>query len=80
MQAWLAVPKVFFSQSFVPQFTLSSARSLDVLPVALLPRTKLSCAPTLITMPEAPGLGFEPNHDAIREIAKLPLSQGRGKG
>ena len=32
------------------------------------------------TMPEAPGLGFEPNRDAIREIAKLPLSQGRGKG
>ena len=32
------------------------------------------------TMSEAPGLGFEPNHDAIREIAKLPLSQGRGKG
>jgi L-alanine-DL-glutamate epimerase-like enolase superfamily enzyme len=31
-------------------------------------------------MPETPGLGFEPNHDAIREIAKLPLSQGRGKG
>jgi L-alanine-DL-glutamate epimerase-like enolase superfamily enzyme len=31
-------------------------------------------------MTEAPGLGFEPNHDAIREIAKLPLSQGRGKG
>ncbi len=32
------------------------------------------------TMPETPGLGFEPNRDAIREIAKLPLSQGRGKG
>jgi L-alanine-DL-glutamate epimerase-like enolase superfamily enzyme len=32
------------------------------------------------TMPEAPGLGFEPNREAIREIAKLPLSQGRGKG
>ena len=32
------------------------------------------------TMPEAPGLGFEPDRDAIREIAKLPLSQGRGKG
>jgi L-rhamnonate dehydratase len=32
------------------------------------------------TMSEAPGLGFEPDHDAIREIAKLPLSQGRGKG
>jgi L-alanine-DL-glutamate epimerase-like enolase superfamily enzyme len=31
-------------------------------------------------LPEAPGLGFEPNHDAIREIAKLPLSHGRGKG
>jgi L-alanine-DL-glutamate epimerase-like enolase superfamily enzyme len=31
-------------------------------------------------MPDAPGLGFEPNHDAIREIAKLPLSQGKGKG
>jgi L-rhamnonate dehydratase len=32
------------------------------------------------TMPETPGLGFEPNRDAIAEIAKLPLSQGRGKG
>lgn len=32
------------------------------------------------TMPETPGLGFEPNRDAIREIAKLPTSQGRGKG
>ena len=31
-------------------------------------------------MPEAPGLGFEPDRDAIREIAKLPLSQGSGKG
>ena len=27
-----------------------------------------------------PGLGFEPDRDAIREIAKLPLSQGRSKG
>ena len=32
------------------------------------------------TMSEAPGLGFEPNRDAIREIGKLPPSQGRGKG
>jgi L-rhamnonate dehydratase len=32
------------------------------------------------TLPETPGLGFEPNHDAIREIAKLPLSRGTGKG
>jgi len=32
------------------------------------------------TMPETPGLGFEPNRDAIREIGKLPASQGRGKG
>jgi hypothetical protein len=32
------------------------------------------------TMRETPGLGFEPDRDAIREIAKLPLSQGRGKG
>ncbi|MBM3530673.1 MAG: mandelate racemase/muconate lactonizing enzyme family protein [Alphaproteobacteria bacterium] len=32
------------------------------------------------TMSEAPGLGFEPDRDAIREIAKLPLSGGRGKG
>jgi len=32
------------------------------------------------TMPETPGLGFEPNRDAIREIAKLPASQGKGKG
>jgi len=34
----------------------------------------------VFTMREAPGLGFEPDRDAIREIAKLPLSQGRGKG
>ena len=33
-----------------------------------------------LTMSDAPGLGFEPNREAIREIAKLPLSQGRGKG
>ena len=32
------------------------------------------------TMSEAPGLGFEPNRDAIREIGKLPPSQGKGKG
>ena len=32
------------------------------------------------TMSEAPGLGFEPDRDAIREIAKRPPSQGRGKG
>ena len=34
----------------------------------------------VFTMPDRPGLGFEPNRDAIREIAKLPLSQGAGKG
>jgi L-alanine-DL-glutamate epimerase-like enolase superfamily enzyme len=33
-----------------------------------------------LTLPEAPGLGFEPNGDAIREIAKLPLSHGNAKG
>jgi len=33
-----------------------------------------------LTLPEAPGLGFEPDHDAIREIAKLPLSGGNAKG
>jgi L-alanine-DL-glutamate epimerase-like enolase superfamily enzyme len=32
------------------------------------------------TMSETPGLGFEADRDAIREIAKRPLSQGRGKG
>lgn len=32
------------------------------------------------TMPDTPGLGFEVNRDAVREIAKLPLSQGKGKG
>jgi L-rhamnonate dehydratase len=31
-------------------------------------------------MSDAPGLGFEVNRDAVREIAKLPLSQGKGKG
>jgi L-rhamnonate dehydratase len=34
----------------------------------------------VLTLPDKPGLGFEPNRDAIREIAKLPLSQGRAKG
>jgi len=33
-----------------------------------------------LTLPSAPGLGFEPDRDAIREIAKLPLSQGNAKG
>jgi L-rhamnonate dehydratase len=33
-----------------------------------------------LTLPDRPGLGFEPNRDAIRELAKLPLSQGRAKG
>ncbi len=33
-----------------------------------------------LALPDAPGLGFEPNRDAIREIAKLPLSAGRAKG
>jgi len=33
-----------------------------------------------LTLPTAPGLGFEPDRDAIREIAKLPLSQGNAKG
>ena len=33
-----------------------------------------------LTLPDTPGLGFEINRDAVRELAKLPLSQGRGKG
>ncbi|HWK45033.1 MAG TPA: mandelate racemase/muconate lactonizing enzyme family protein [Stellaceae bacterium] len=32
-----------------------------------------------LTLPEAPGLGFEPNREAIAEIAKLPTSRGKGK-
>jgi L-rhamnonate dehydratase len=31
------------------------------------------------TMSDAPGLGFEPDRDAVREIAKLPLSRGQAK-
>jgi len=34
----------------------------------------------MLTLPDKPGLGFEPDRDAIREIAKLPASQGRAKG
>jgi L-rhamnonate dehydratase len=33
-----------------------------------------------LTLPETPGIGFTLNRDAVRELAKLPLSQGRGKG
>ncbi|GAA5232860.1 mandelate racemase/muconate lactonizing enzyme family protein [Verticiella sediminum] len=33
-----------------------------------------------LTLPETPGLGFEPDRARIRELAKLPASGGRGKG
>jgi L-alanine-DL-glutamate epimerase-like enolase superfamily enzyme len=33
-----------------------------------------------LTLPSGPGLGFEPDRDAIRELARLPLSQGNAKG
>ncbi len=33
-----------------------------------------------LALPDTPGLGFEPNRDAIKELARLPLSQGRAKG
>ena len=32
-----------------------------------------------INLPDAPGLGFAPNADRVRELAKLPLSRGTGK-
>ena len=32
-----------------------------------------------MTLPETPGLGFEVNSDAVRELAKLPTSHGKGK-
>ena len=32
-----------------------------------------------LTLPEAPGLGFAPNANRVRELAKLPTSHGRGK-
>jgi L-rhamnonate dehydratase len=34
----------------------------------------------MLALPEEPGLGFELDRDAVRELAKLPLSQGKGKG
>jgi len=33
-----------------------------------------------LDLPEAPGLGFEPDMDAVRELAKAPKSMGQGKG
>ncbi len=33
-----------------------------------------------LDLPQAPGLGFEPDLDAIAELAKLPASGGHGKG
>lgn len=33
-----------------------------------------------LELPHGPGLGFEPDHEAIAEIAKLPGSAGKGKG
>jgi L-alanine-DL-glutamate epimerase-like enolase superfamily enzyme len=32
-----------------------------------------------LELPESPGLGFEPNKDFVKELAKLPTSHGRGK-
>ena len=32
-----------------------------------------------LTLPETPGLGFAPNADRVRELAKLPTSHGKGK-
>jgi L-alanine-DL-glutamate epimerase-like enolase superfamily enzyme len=33
-----------------------------------------------LPLPEAPGLGFDLNRNAVRELARLPLSGGAGKG
>jgi L-rhamnonate dehydratase len=33
-----------------------------------------------LKLPTAPGLGFEPDRDSIRELAALPTSRGKGKG
>ncbi|MDH7795007.1 MULTISPECIES: mandelate racemase/muconate lactonizing enzyme family protein [unclassified Beijerinckia] len=32
-----------------------------------------------LTLPETPGLGFEPNVERVKEIARRPLSGGKGK-
>jgi len=32
-----------------------------------------------LTLPETPGLGFAPNAERVRELAKLPTSHGKGK-
>ena len=33
----------------------------------------------VLTLPDAPGLGFGPNRDNVAELAKRPLSRGSGK-
>lgn len=33
----------------------------------------------MLKLPDAPGLGFEPNRDNVRTLAKTPLSKGSGK-
>jgi L-rhamnonate dehydratase len=32
-----------------------------------------------LTLPETPGLGFEPDAERVRELARLPTSHGKGK-
>lgn len=32
-----------------------------------------------LTLPDTPGLGFEPNAERVKEIARRPLSRGKGK-
>jgi L-alanine-DL-glutamate epimerase-like enolase superfamily enzyme len=33
-----------------------------------------------LTLPETPGLGFEPNLERVAELARGPKSAGAGKG
>jgi L-alanine-DL-glutamate epimerase-like enolase superfamily enzyme len=33
----------------------------------------------MLALPDRPGLGFEPNRDRLRELAKRPGSRGVGK-
>jgi L-rhamnonate dehydratase len=53
-------------------------------PAVLLCRALFNALPTpedgWLTLPTEPGIGFAPNRDAVRELAKRPTSRGRGKG
>jgi L-rhamnonate dehydratase len=66
-------------QAGVANGTLVEHHYLAVEMYELLYRELVAPENGWLTLPDRPGLGFEPDRDVIREVARRPLSQGRAK-